>query len=265
MAPPRTEFSAHKRPSCASTMLRQIASPIPVPSGLVLKNGSNMRCAISGAIPGPRSSTETRTSSITVHCRSNGELARRGGLRHRLHRVHRQVAQNLLNLDRVHLQPGEIRRQNQSNGNLAANRLVTEDAHQILDHAIHVGRFPYLRVFAEQSAYAADNRTGACTLLNDFLCRRRCFDGIHRLAIEPLTAGICMSDYSRERLIKFMRNRCRHFCHAHVTRVTRQFLVRECQVLLRATLFFDVNVNPVPTSDFAVFRPLRNAASKKPS
>ena len=40
-----------------------MASPSPVPCGLVEKNGSSTRFSISGAIPGPSSSTSTHTSS----------------------------------------------------------------------------------------------------------------------------------------------------------------------------------------------------------
>jgi len=43
--------SAHTLPPCASMMVRQTASPIPMPPGLVVKNASNSRLALSGMIP----------------------------------------------------------------------------------------------------------------------------------------------------------------------------------------------------------------------
>src|SRR3979411_3296638 len=61
-APPPSRCSAQIRPSCARMMLRQIASPNPVP-GLAgypavgsRKNGSKIRSMCSGGIPRPRSS-----------------------------------------------------------------------------------------------------------------------------------------------------------------------------------------------------------------
>src|SRR5579871_5202366 len=41
-APMGSRLSTQMRPSCASMMLRQIASPMPVPCSLVLKKGSNI-------------------------------------------------------------------------------------------------------------------------------------------------------------------------------------------------------------------------------
>ena len=45
------------RPSCASTILRTIASPSPVPVTLVVKNGLKMRSVRSAGMPGPSSAT----------------------------------------------------------------------------------------------------------------------------------------------------------------------------------------------------------------
>ena len=54
---------AHSRPPCASTIVVLIDSPIPMPPGLVVKNGSNMCSALSGASPVPESWTATSTAS----------------------------------------------------------------------------------------------------------------------------------------------------------------------------------------------------------
>ena len=48
---------AQRRPPWASTIERQIESPMPMPLGFVVKKASNKRSVISGAIPGPESST----------------------------------------------------------------------------------------------------------------------------------------------------------------------------------------------------------------
>jgi hypothetical protein len=57
---PRGLFGhAHKRPPCDSTILRLSGRPMPVPSGLVVKNASKMRSAPSAGSPMPESLTET--------------------------------------------------------------------------------------------------------------------------------------------------------------------------------------------------------------
>src|SRR5258708_6406883 len=50
-----------RRPSCASTIERQIESPIPMPLDLVVKKALNSRFAISAEIPTPQSVTLTCT------------------------------------------------------------------------------------------------------------------------------------------------------------------------------------------------------------
>src|SRR5436190_1362166 len=54
MAPLESD-SAHKRPPWDSTIDRLIDNPIPIPSGLVVKNGSKMCSARSGSSPAPES------------------------------------------------------------------------------------------------------------------------------------------------------------------------------------------------------------------
>jgi hypothetical protein len=51
----------HKRPPWASTIDRQMASPMPRPSRYVVKKGWNMRSATDGSSPVPVSSAATNT------------------------------------------------------------------------------------------------------------------------------------------------------------------------------------------------------------
>ena len=61
-APPPFLFSAHSRPLCASTIVREIARPIPMPFGLVVKNGSKIRASLSAGMPCPASPTSISIS-----------------------------------------------------------------------------------------------------------------------------------------------------------------------------------------------------------
>ena len=61
--PPAALGEAQMRPRCDSMIDRQIASPIPVPFALVVKNASKI-CSLSFApSPGPESSIHTSTPS----------------------------------------------------------------------------------------------------------------------------------------------------------------------------------------------------------
>ncbi len=59
--PPPSRGSHVTAPPCASTIWRVIASPSPVPSPFVEKNGSKTRARMSSAIPPPRSPTSITT------------------------------------------------------------------------------------------------------------------------------------------------------------------------------------------------------------
>src|SRR5207247_10971615 len=60
VAPPPALFVAQMTPPCASMIDRAIASPIPMPSRFVVKNGSKICSWESPRSPGPESSTATR-------------------------------------------------------------------------------------------------------------------------------------------------------------------------------------------------------------
>ena len=77
VAPRPGAETASIRPSCASTTLRTIARPRPVPCGFVVKNGLKIRSRSSGAIPGPLSRISTTTwgasaSPVPSGCSSPG-------------------------------------------------------------------------------------------------------------------------------------------------------------------------------------------------
>ena len=68
---PTAARSAQMRPPCSLTMPSEIErpSPVPCPVGFVVKNGLKMTSSDSGGIPGPVSSTSTRTASCIVRVR----------------------------------------------------------------------------------------------------------------------------------------------------------------------------------------------------
>src|SRR5690606_501539 len=57
MVPPSGLGSKPSRPRCSSAIERQMFRPMPMPSCLVVKKGSNRRRAVSGGMPAPWSMT----------------------------------------------------------------------------------------------------------------------------------------------------------------------------------------------------------------
>src|SRR5205085_11403923 len=68
--PRSVRLRAEIRPPCASTIVRQIASPIPMPFGLRVKKGSKTRCKSARGTPGPVSYTATITDAFTAEART---------------------------------------------------------------------------------------------------------------------------------------------------------------------------------------------------
>ncbi len=63
MAPPWDWFCAVMVPPWASTMVRAIDKPMPIPAGFIEKNGSNICCKCSPEIPEPVSDVENSARS----------------------------------------------------------------------------------------------------------------------------------------------------------------------------------------------------------
>src|ERR1700687_6481248 len=64
LAPRGRLSAAHKRPPCDSRMERLMDSPMPVPSGLVVKNALKIWSACCAGSPTPVSLTDTRRCSF---------------------------------------------------------------------------------------------------------------------------------------------------------------------------------------------------------
>src|SRR2546423_11046106 len=101
-APPESLFSAEICPWWASTMVRAIASPIPMPCGLVVKNGSKTFLRSPAAIPGPVSSILISALVPKVSGYADfAQLCLRFG--YRVHRVDNQIQNDLLQLNSLAL------------------------------------------------------------------------------------------------------------------------------------------------------------------
>jgi len=64
--PSESDLAMRSTPPCLSTSVRQIASPKPIPEGLVLKKASNMRSQCSLGTPPPESCTKKTIEVFTI-------------------------------------------------------------------------------------------------------------------------------------------------------------------------------------------------------
>ena len=101
-APPPLLFSAQSRPPCASTIVREIGRPMPIPFGLVVKNGSKTCASLSAGMPWPVSLTAISTDcvpssrAVTLTRRSCGLTPLSG-----VHAVEDEIEQHLLEMHAV--------------------------------------------------------------------------------------------------------------------------------------------------------------------
>ena len=128
-APPPGATPAVIVPSCASTMPRQTARPMPVPppAGLVVKNGSKIRLRTSSGMPGPLSCTVIRSWPWRRSCSAAMvELPRAAPADHRLLGVGDQVGQHLGQLIRIGHGLRQVRRQLLGDADAGALEAVAE-------------------------------------------------------------------------------------------------------------------------------------------
>ena len=87
----RFRFFADITPLCASIMVRAMDSPMPMPSALLVKNGSKTAFSLSSGMPEPRSETDSwaKLSTREVRTVMAAILARR--VVHRVDFVHDKV------------------------------------------------------------------------------------------------------------------------------------------------------------------------------
>jgi hypothetical protein len=87
---------AERRPPCACTIERLIASAILMPPGLVVWKASNIRWRRSGGTPTPLSRTETRMKEVSLGNASMRSSPTCGDTTQRVDAVHHQVDHDLL-------------------------------------------------------------------------------------------------------------------------------------------------------------------------
>ena len=128
-------------------------SPVPTPTGLVVKKGSKMRPSISGGMPQPVSRTSTTTAGSP--CRARHQRgSRRSPPGHGLRRVDQQVEEHLAQPRLVAQHQGHLAESRTSRARL---RILVRPSHRRVQHRVQVHRLQVAVVRARERLQALDD------------------------------------------------------------------------------------------------------------
>jgi hypothetical protein len=82
-------------------MVRAMDSPMPMPSALLVKNGSKTSFNLSSGMPGPRSDTDSSANFLDARSPDADDAIFARRVLHRVDPVHDKVQNDLLKLDAV--------------------------------------------------------------------------------------------------------------------------------------------------------------------
>ena len=167
-APFGTFADADNQPPCASTIERQIDNPIPMPSGLVVKNASKSRSICAGSNPGPEIRNRDDDTAQLVDRGSDLQppLAMHG-IRHRLDAVHDQIQRHLLKLDPIANDPSWIGLQRSFDPDAITTELGADEDDHLSDHVVDVERDHLGRQLPGLGADAFDDVASAQAISDD--------------------------------------------------------------------------------------------------
>ena len=226
---------AHKRPPCASMIDRQIESPMPRPSDLVVKKGSKMRCAMAGSSPGPVSSTVTCGTVRLGEGDGDGQLP--FAVRDRCHgldAVHDQVQQHLLQLNLVAQHGLRAGGQIGVQHDAVLLQFAAGERQHFLDGVADVELGQLRPGFLGERPQAADHVAGTVSLPHDAR------DGIPRrgkvrlVPVQPAQTGAAAGRDGGQGLVDLMGDGGEQFAHRRQPRDAGEFRLGVSQRLLGA-------------------------------
>ena len=162
IAPPPGAFSACILPPWVSTIVREMASPSPIPVALEVTKASNTRGSSSGGMPGPESLTETSASlPLAKRVPISQPPLPLGPDGHGLHGVERQVDDDLLHLDRIRADRRKPRVQLGLERDALHRRILGQQAHRLVEGGVQVDRANLHVRLDQHLADAGDDVAGA--------------------------------------------------------------------------------------------------------
>ena len=211
---PSALFSAQSRPLWASTMVREIDSPMPIPSGLVLTNGSKMRSMSPGGMPRPVSLTQTSATWPGVRDAVTPDRPAVAGNRvEGVHAVDDQVQQDLLELHPVAENLGQATADVDVEPDAAGGGIGSQQRHDVEKHVLQVERHHLDRLSPEQGAHPVDHVAGTAIVLADVVDDRADLVEVGRGMLDEERRRLGIAQDGAERLIDLVRERGGELAH----------------------------------------------------
>ena len=205
-------------PPCASTMVREIERPTPIPWRFVVTNGWKSCAVISGEIPAPVSETLISTM-LSGTRRGRDDKFALVRVFHGFNGVAHQIEQDLLNLHLVGKH--EIGARVELEAHTHAFVLDADQRQRtcFLDELLHVLHPPLAFAAGDEIAQPADNlpARSACSAALSMASRRIADVFVGTVFQQPARSLHVVGD-RRERLVELVRQRGRHLAHGGQSR-----------------------------------------------
>ena len=140
---------------------------LPIPSALLVKNGSKTSFILSSGMPGPQSDTDSSANFSTREVRNADDPVVVRSILHRVDPVRDKVQNDLLKLDAVAEDRKRIRCDHTNQFDLSSNGNNKFDG--LSNEVIEVEAFQFKGCFFQQTAHPPDDFTSAPVILHNIL------------------------------------------------------------------------------------------------
>ena len=150
-------------------MVRAMDSPMPMPSALLVKNGSNTSFSLSSGMPGPRSDTDSSANLFDSRSPDADDAVFGRRILHRVDPVHDKVENDLLKLDAVAEDRKRIRCDHANQFDVSPDGQRRKKFDGVANEVIEVEIFQFEGCFFQQAAHSSNNFGGAPVILQNIL------------------------------------------------------------------------------------------------
>src|SRR5580765_6757762 len=150
-------------------MVRAMDSPMPMPSALLVKNGSKTSFSLSSGMPWPRSDADSsaKFSNARSPDADDAIFARR--ILHRVDPVHDKVQNDLLKLNVVAEDRKRIRCDQTHQFGLSCGSLRRKESGGFLNDVVEVEAFQFERCLCQEAPHPPDDFAGPSVIPHDIV------------------------------------------------------------------------------------------------
>ena len=185
-------------------MVRAIDSPMPMPSALLVKNGSKTSFNLSSGMPGPRSDTDSSANFSTREVRMLMMRFSVGVSFIASIPFIDKVQNDLLKLDAVAEDRKRIRCDHIDHFEFPANGKRRKKSDRLLHNFIEVELFQFERCLFQKAAHPPDDFGGAPVILQNIVHNILEFSDVGALRFQDRVCGFGIGQNRAQRLVDFM-------------------------------------------------------------